>query len=90
MNWSMYTADRTTHLKIVVVGLSSALLIDVIGISARQYNLGVDIMSAQGPGVNTPGKALSCWPGRIPAGPGPARPFAAAGRQRLRPGLSGH
>ena len=26
MNWSMYTADRTTHLKIVVVGLCAALL----------------------------------------------------------------
>jgi len=36
MNWSMYTADRGTHLKIVVVGLAAALLIAVIGISARQ------------------------------------------------------
>ena len=35
MNWSMYTADRTTHLKIVVVGLAAALLIAVVGISAR-------------------------------------------------------
>ena len=26
MNWSIYTADRTTHLKIVVVGLAAALL----------------------------------------------------------------
>ena len=51
MNWSMYTADRNTHLKIVVVGLVAALLIAVIGISARELNLGVDIMNAQGPGV---------------------------------------
>lgn len=51
MNWSMYTADRTTHLKIVVVGLCAALLISLIAISAREYNLGVDIMSAQGPTV---------------------------------------
>lgn len=51
MNWSMYTADRTTHLKIVVVGLVAALLIAVIGISARELNLGTDIMSAQGPTV---------------------------------------
>src|SRR5262249_40661182 len=36
MNWSMYTADRGTHLKIVVVGLTAALLIAVIGISARE------------------------------------------------------
>ena len=35
MNWSMYTADRTTHLKIVVVGLTAALLMSVIGISAH-------------------------------------------------------
>jgi hypothetical protein len=51
MNWSMYTADRTTHLKIVVVGLTAALLIAVVGISARGLNLGTDIMSAQAPTV---------------------------------------
>jgi hypothetical protein len=51
MNWSMYTADRITHLKIVVVGLCAALLISVIAISARELNLGVDIMTAQGPTV---------------------------------------
>lgn len=51
MNWSMYTADRSTHLKIVVVGLAAALLIAVIGISARELNLGTDIMNAQGPTV---------------------------------------
>lgn len=51
MNWSMYTADRTTHLKIVVVGLVAALLIAVIGISATHLNLGTDIMTAQGPTV---------------------------------------
>jgi len=47
----MYTADRTTHLKIVVVGLVAALLISVIGISARNLNLGTDIMTAQVPTV---------------------------------------
>jgi hypothetical protein len=47
MNWSMYTADRSTHLKIVVVGLVAALLIAVIGIAAREYNLGTDILTAQ-------------------------------------------
>ena len=51
MNWSMYTADRTTHLKIVVVGLAAALLIAVIGISARELNLGTDILTAQSPTV---------------------------------------
>ena len=48
MNWSMYTADRTTHLKIVVVGLLAALLICIIGISASEVNVGTDIMTAQG------------------------------------------
>jgi len=51
MNWSMYRADRSTHLKIVAVGLVAALLIAVIGISARQLNLGTDIMTAQNPMV---------------------------------------
>jgi hypothetical protein len=51
MNWSIYTADRTTHLKIVVVGLTAALLISVIGIAAEQLNLGTDILTAQGPTV---------------------------------------
>jgi hypothetical protein len=48
MNWSMHTADRSTHLKIVVVGLLAALLIAVIGIAATELNLGTDIMTAQG------------------------------------------
>jgi hypothetical protein len=51
MNWSMYTADRTTHLKIVVVGLAAALLVAVIGIAAQQLNLGTDILAAQAPTV---------------------------------------
>ena len=51
MNWSLYTADRTTHLKIVVVGLAAALLISVIGIAATQLNLGTDVLTAQAPGV---------------------------------------
>jgi hypothetical protein len=51
MNWSMYTANRATHLKIMVVGFAAALLIAVIGISARDLNLGTDIMTAQTPTV---------------------------------------
>jgi hypothetical protein len=51
MNWSMYTADRTTHLKIVVVGLCAALLVSIVAISARELNLGTDIMTAQEPTV---------------------------------------
>lgn len=51
MNWSLYTADRATHLKIAVVGLTAALLVAVIGIAAHQLNLGIDILTAQGPTV---------------------------------------
>jgi hypothetical protein len=51
MNWSMHTANRTTHVKIMVVGFAAALLIAVIGISARDLNLGTDIMTAQTPTV---------------------------------------
>lgn len=51
MNWSMYTADRSTHVKIVVVGLAAALLISVIGIAAHELNLGTDILTAQNPSV---------------------------------------
>jgi hypothetical protein len=51
LNWSMDTADRTTHLKIVAVGLSTALLISVISIAGQQLNLGAGIMTAQGPTV---------------------------------------
>jgi hypothetical protein len=51
MNWSMYSADRTTHLKIVVVGFAAALMFAMISISAHELNLGTDIMTAQTPTV---------------------------------------
>ena len=51
MNSSMYTADQSTHLKIVLVGLIAASLIAVIEISGRQLNLGTDIMTARVPTV---------------------------------------
>jgi len=51
MNWSLYSADRATHLKIVVVGLVGALLIAVIGISGRELNFDTDIMTAHAPTV---------------------------------------
>lgn len=54
MNWSMYTADPTTHLKIVVVGLCAALAIAVVGISAGQLNLST-VMAEQSPTVFTAG-----------------------------------
>jgi len=38
-NSSMLTADRTTHLKIVVVGLVCATLVAGIGVAARVTDL---------------------------------------------------
>jgi hypothetical protein len=35
MNHSMYSADRKTHLKIVVIGLLCATMVAVVGISAH-------------------------------------------------------
>jgi hypothetical protein len=51
MNSSMYTADRTTHLKIVVVALVAAIVVAGFGIAATRLNLGTDILTAQGPTV---------------------------------------
>ncbi len=39
MNHSIYSADRTTHLKIVVVALFAAVVVAGVGIAAR---LGAD------------------------------------------------
>jgi hypothetical protein len=38
-------------MKIVAVGLTAALLIAMIGIAAQHFNLGTDILTAQGPTV---------------------------------------
>jgi hypothetical protein len=35
MNHSMYSADRGTHLKIVVIGLVCAIMVAAVGIFAR-------------------------------------------------------
>lgn len=35
MNYSLYSADRTTHVKVVVVALIAAMLVVGIGIAAR-------------------------------------------------------
>jgi hypothetical protein len=35
MNHSMYSADRGTHLRIVVVGLACAIVVAAVGIFAR-------------------------------------------------------
>jgi hypothetical protein len=45
MNYSMYSADRATHLKIVVIGLLCATLVAVIGIFA-QVGSNIDLGTA--------------------------------------------
>lgn len=59
MNWSMYAIDRSTHLKIVLVGLTAALLITAIGIALQQLNRGVDITTAQGPTIINAGAPIA-------------------------------
>ena len=39
MNHSMYSADRRTHLKIVVIGLLCAIVVAAVGIFARVGNV---------------------------------------------------
>ncbi|MGI8526278.1 MAG: hypothetical protein ACR2K5_08900 [Pseudolabrys sp.] len=58
MNSSMYTADRVTHLKIVVVALIAATLVAGFSIAATRLNLGTDILTAQAPTVYQPGKIV--------------------------------
>jgi len=41
MNYSMYSSDRGTHLKIVVVGLLCAVVVTCIGIFA--HNTDIDL-----------------------------------------------
>jgi len=45
MNHSMYSADRATHLKIVVIGLLCATVVAMIGIFA-QVNSNIDLGTA--------------------------------------------
>jgi hypothetical protein len=45
MNHSMYSADRATHLKIVVIGLVCATVVAVVGIFANM-NGGLDLGTA--------------------------------------------
>ena len=53
-NSSLFTADRTTHLKIVVVSLLASIAVMVVGIAARPQ-LTVDPQQAN---VYKPAKAI--------------------------------
>jgi hypothetical protein len=56
MNHSIYSADRTTHLKIVVVALVIGIAGIGLGISARS---GSDVGSTQTAGIVKAGKPIA-------------------------------
>lgn len=66
MNWSLQTADRATHLKIVVVALTAGIMIAGFGIAARDLNLGTDVLTARGPTVETPSPTVVFTSREIP------------------------
>jgi hypothetical protein len=56
MNHSIYSADRTTHLKIVVVALVAGIAITGLGLSSRANS---DAASTQTAGVIKAGKSMA-------------------------------
>jgi hypothetical protein len=54
MNASMRSADQTTHIKIVVTSLFAAIVVVVIGISARNVGVNADV-----PNVSKAGKPVN-------------------------------
>ena len=59
-NTSMFTADRMTHLKIVVVSLVCATLVAAVGVTSRIANAGNGRLEAT---VIKPGKSLTASAG---------------------------
>ncbi|TAK47043.1 MAG: hypothetical protein EPO23_12905 [Xanthobacteraceae bacterium] len=51
MNHSFYSADRATHLKILVIGVAAAMLVSVVGLSARMTSGEGISMQASGSAV---------------------------------------
>lgn len=51
MNYSLATADRTTHLKVVVVALIAAILVVAGGIAARVTSIDTEIARIRTQGV---------------------------------------
>ena len=49
MNHSLVTADRTTHLKIVAVSLFAAIVVILVGVTARITDNGNTRLEAHGP-----------------------------------------
>jgi hypothetical protein len=51
MNYSLATADRTTHLKVVVVALVAAILVVAVGIAARVTSMDTETARIRTQGV---------------------------------------
>ena len=51
MNYSLATADRTTHLKVVVVALVAAILVVAVGITARVTSMDTETAHVRTRGV---------------------------------------
>jgi hypothetical protein len=60
MNYSILTADRNTHLKIITLALIAALTVAVIGLNARVEESGNLVANAKtnGPVVKANNKAI--------------------------------
>lgn len=59
MNHSMYSADRATHLKIVVIGLVCATVVAAVGIFANVgsgVNLGTEVLVKAGQSITLSGQ----------------------------------
>ena len=56
MNYSIYSADRTTHLKIVVVALMAGIAIAGFGLLSHAN---FDVVSTQTPAVVKAGKPIA-------------------------------
>jgi hypothetical protein len=54
MNSTLYSADRVTHLKIVIVGLALATVITTLAVALRVSNPGPEIFASQAPSVVAP------------------------------------
>jgi hypothetical protein len=72
MNYSIYNADRTTHLKIVVVALVTGIGVAGFGIASHVsggdgYSSAARIIKATQPGFQAEGSPSRCQLGSCPA-----------------------
>jgi hypothetical protein len=70
MNYSIYNADRTTHLKIVVIALVASIGVTGFGIAAHVsrddgYSTTARIIKAGQPGFQVEGLPSRCLSGKV-------------------------